>query len=287
MSADSGSGGGSTAFARQGGSAQAAQTQLDAPFQGILNSQLIDRPYNQSGYGYLLNQMSAPSDYESATQGLYENRLKRGLAMSQTGPQAVMAPLARGQGQAQSEVIEQGVRERGDEVRKQQVIDRQLGVQSATAFNQGQGADKGIDTNTLVSLGNLIYPRLQNVAENYTGQGNQSSTATNFGGGCCFIFLEAYNGVLPTFVRRYRDEHAAESTARRVGYVAMAKWLVPAMRVSKMVSWLVNALMVTPLTRFAGWHYGVDGYKSYKYLGLVKDAWFGVWTFIGKLNGVK
>lgn len=288
MGGDTGGGGGSTYFSRNGASSQSSSNALDDSFRSILGSKLTNRPVDNTGFEYLTSQMVAPTDYETNTQSLYENRLSRGLALAKSGPQAVMAPLARGIGQATSEVTEEMARGRGDEVRKQQVIDRQLGVQSAQAFNTEQQGAQSVDTNTLISLANVMFPRNQAVNENYTGYGNQSSSAYNYGGQlCCFIFLEAYKGKLPWYVRAYRDKHAPESTARRVGYVEMSKWLVPAMRVSKIARFLVWHTMVNPLTKYGAACYGVNGSSKYKYLAPVKMAWFRVWTLIGKLNGAR
>lgn len=276
---------GSTAFQRSGGTNQSVSNALDGSFQNLLNSTLSQRTqqHNQQPFDYLLGQMVAPTDYENNTQSLWENRLSRSLALSRSGPQAVMAPYSRGFGQAQAEVGEEAARGRGDEVRKQQLIDRQLGVGAAESFNRGDQSGQSTDTNTLISLANILYPRNQNVQENYTGQGSQSSSAMSFG--CCFIFLEAYNGVLPTWVRECRDEFAPESSARRVGYVAMSKWLVPAMRLYPWVRKAVNSTMVQPLTNWGGHYKNVPGYSFGRKYAPIKTMWFAAWSLIGKLIG--
>jgi len=94
---------------------------------------------------------------------------------------------------------------------------------------------------------------------------------------CCFIFMEAYNGDMPYWVRECRDEFAPENTARREGYIKMAKWLVPLMQRSKTVRMLVNLLMIKPLTNWGGWYKKVKGYElSFIYKPFVK-VWFKVW----------
>ncbi len=100
-------------------------------------------------------------------------------------------------------------------------------------------------------------------------------------GACCFIFMEAYRGEMPLHVRECRDEFAPENTARRKGYIRMSKWLVPAMRVSPIVRFLVWHLMVNPMTLWGGFHKNVEGFSKYAFLRPVKDFWFNVWEAIG------
>src|SRR5690606_13342031 len=81
--------------------------------------------------------------------------------------------------------------------------------------------------------------------DNLEGRGYQSSNSMSYGVNfCCFIFLEAYNGKLPWFVRACRDEFAPENTARRNGYIRMSKWLVPLMQRSKVARFFVNKTMI-------------------------------------------
>lgn len=116
-----------------------------------------------------------------------------------------------------------------------------------------------------------------------SGQGAQSSSSVGWGVNlCCFIFLEAYNGALPWWVRACRDQYAPEDSDRRRGYVRMSRWLVPAMRVSKVVRFLVNSLMVKPLTKWGGWYKCVPGYdRGWVYHPVVK-FWFKLWKLLGK-----
>lgn len=99
---------------------------------------------------------------------------------------------------------------------------------------------------------------------------------------CCFIFLESYNGTLPWWVRECRDEFAPESTSRRIGYIRMSKWLVPAMRVSKVARFLTNILMVNPLTKWGGFYKGVKGYENGWVYKPFVNAWFAMWYLLGK-----
>jgi len=65
------------------------------------------------------------------------------------------------------------------------------------------------------------------------------------GGGCCFIFIEANNGVLNRIARRYRDEHG--TAEQRIGYKLLALFLVPLMREHRIVKESVKWLMVKPM----------------------------------------
>lgn len=181
------------------------------------------------------------------------------------------------------------------------------GAQDA-AIAQGTGAANSLLTNAS-PLANLDWARLMapkatsstagGTANTLTNQltksnditsgvqqGTTNSTGSNSGFGitlCCFIFLEAYSGKLPWFVRRCRDEFA--SGPRVAGYRCMAAKLVPLMRKSKLVLWLVKKLMTEPLTKWGGWLYIEPGYKlGFIYFPIVL-FWFGLWAAIGrKLN---
>jgi len=64
--------------------------------------------------------------------------------------------------------------------------------------------------------GGYWMPRLEQ--SRMAGQTGQSAL-----GSCCFIFIEADNGVLDRIARRYRDEHGTEE--QRIGYKRIAAWL--------------------------------------------------------------
>lgn len=285
MSGGASSGSGTTAYSRHGNATQTTQTQLDSAFRTLLQNNTPARNQDTAGYDYEKSQMVSPTSYEANTQDLYENRLMRGLALSKSGQAAVSAPVARGDAQAQAEVMEQFARERGKEVRDQQVVDRQMGVTAAKDFNAEQNSQQSVSTNSLVALASLLYPKVGTNVEAFQGQGDQSSTAYSVSTNpCCFIFMEAYHGNMPPWVRACRDELAAESTSRRRGYVRMSLWLVPAMRVSKLARTLVWQLMVKPMTLAGGWRKKVAGYEEYSYLAPVAYAWFFVWSLLGKVK---
>lgn len=116
------------------------------------------------------------------------------------------------------------------------------------------------------------------------GAGGQVGSAAVTAGMCCFIFMEAYNGSMPWFVRDCRDEFAPESSARRRGYIKMASWLVPLMQRYKTVRKTVNGLMINPLTRWGGYYKKVKGYRTgFIYKPFVR-AWFWIWEKTGNKN---
>lgn len=106
-----------------------------------------------------------------------------------------------------------------------------------------------------------------------------SSAGSAAGGACCFIFLEAFNGKLPWWVRECRDEYYASQPRVAEGYKNMAKWLVPLMRTSSTARFLVNWTMVKPLTFFGGYKKAVPGYDLGWLTAPIKAAWFAIWKF--------
>lgn len=101
------------------------------------------------------------------------------------------------------------------------------------------------------------------------------------GGMCCFIFLEAYNGALPWWVRKCRDRYYSHNPRIARGYKRMAAWLVPMMQNSRIVRALVNRFMVIPITKYGGWLCRVPGYMDCKRYAVFKNFWFSVWNKMG------
>lgn len=116
-----------------------------------------------------------------------------------------------------------------------------------------------------------------------TQQSNTTQSGSNGGFGitiCCFIFLEAYHGNMPWFVRRCRDEFC--SNGRVEGYNRMARTVVPLMRKSQLVRSLVWLLMIKPLTAFGGWIYGEKGYEMQWWTFPFTAFWFSFWNLYGR-----
>lgn len=99
---------------------------------------------------------------------------------------------------------------------------------------------------------------------------------------CCFIFLEAFNGKLPWWVRECRDFYYHRYPEVAVGYKRMAKWLVPLMKRSKVISKLVNKFMVKPITQYGGYVLCVRGYEHCGNRRKYLDFWFNVWRKLAK-----
>jgi len=97
---------------------------------------------------------------------------------------------------------------------------------------------------------------------------------------CCFIFLEAYLGRMPWWVRACRDRFITPE--RRRGYIWMSKWLVPLMTRFQSVREIVSATMIQPLTAYGGWYYSVSGYEDGAKHLRTTQRWFRIWDFIGR-----
>jgi hypothetical protein len=105
----------------------------------------------------------------------------------------------------------------------------------------------------------------------------QSSSSAK--GGCCFIFLEAYDGKLPWVVRAYRDQHMTPKNRR--GYYRLADKLVPLMRKSKIVKHLVRFLMTKPMTFYGKYFYKLNPW------GVLAAPIAAFWLLIFDLMGHK
>lgn len=164
------------------------------------------------------------------------------------------------------------------------------GAQAAGQILTGPGADSSL------GLANMFAPKTNQTSgtsftdntttSNELTSGRQKSQTnmegSNSGYGitvCCFIFLEAYNGKLPWYVRRCRDQFAAGP--RVTGYNRMAARLVPLMRKSKLVSSLVNWLMIKPMTQFGGWLYNEPKHELGFVWAPVTAFWFALWSKLG------
>ena len=199
----------------------------------------------------------------------------------------------------------------GDEGNKRKAA-KQSSIKSAvdTATNAAGSLRSGIDATGLVKSGQAgnigmgFMPGVANAGDRefgfgsnalsgfnagaIAGQNNTSAHATSLmqdiSGGvgiansmCCFIFMEAYAGRIPWYVRASRDLHYTPQI--RAGYVAMAKWLVPLMARFTFVRELVNELMIRPLTEDAAWVYSLKGARPR--MGY-KTFWLNLWKFIGR-----
>ena len=156
-------------------------------------------------------------------------------------------------------------------------------------YSYTTGARKALTSNsgsitTAISAGwqslNIASPATEVLLDSADDQiivfgGGDSGASTS----CCFIFLEAsfQNGVLPSVVRRARDEHMTLKNKR--GYYRLATVLVPLMRKSKIIKWLVKYTMVNPLIIAGKRYYGENRIGIIFYP--VAKFWARVFDYLG------
>lgn len=106
----------------------------------------------------------------------------------------------------------------------------------------------------------------------------QLDIARRSGGGlCCFIFLEANNGVLDRIARRARDELMTDKNRR--GYYKLSEVLVPLMRKHSTVKFMVNWGMVKPMLSFGKWKYGEN--KIGRIFAPIANFWLNTFDYLG------
>lgn len=136
----------------------------------------------------------------------------------------------------------------------------------------------GVGQGTLGNIANT-YTNQKNLLADYNWKASDRWAASDIGKNmssmCCFIFLEAYNGRLPWYVRVERDRYYRADSRLSGGYKRMAKWLVPLMRRSSIVRHLVNWTMVKPLSAVGAHDHCLNTYG--KYLTPVRNFWFMIW----------
>lgn len=289
----------------------------DVPYNGAL-CQVVKSNLPSNGlYGEKSLQAQAgvnpfSSQFADNTFNRYSDEVHRMLGQVRSGPMAARGGTAAN-GYMQSDAINQLALNREDVLNRQQqsaagiqqnasqlLAQQRQGMNQAALAGIGSGFDaygnlqqSRLEAGQLASsrakmFGDLV-PAWAGLASkmhgteknNLVGRGAQTSSSLGAGVNvCCFIFLEAYNGVLPESVRKYRDMAAPENSKRRNGYINMSKWLVPAMRVNGFSRWMVNHLLVKPLTKYGEWFYGNN--RTGWIFWPVKQAWFALWTLTGK-----
>jgi hypothetical protein len=120
------------------------------------------------------------------------------------------------------------------------------------------------------------------VNENATGSNDTSSSTSSSSSsddGCCFIMLEARygDGTMDEVVRRYRDEYMTDRNRR--GYYKLAEVLVPLMRKSKIIKWVVTKTFADPLVSYGKYYYGEN--KHGVVFTPVKSFWMKVFDVLG------
>lgn len=169
-----------------------------------------------------------------------------------------------------------------------------LGQPNATGSNTGtsqitaanSGTSSGSSGNAFNFAGGLVNS--MNSANNSllganaqigSAQTTANSPASYLGAVCCFIFLEAFNGKIPWYVRYGRDNYYSLDKNIATGYRRVAKWLVPLMSKSKFIRSMVESLMVSPITQHLGY---VTGHKASRKNKFLTHTWLKVWSILGK-----
>lgn len=252
------------------------------------------------------------NEYAENTYNRYADEVQRAIGMARSGPQATRGGTAA-QGFMQAEAVNGLGRNREDVLVRNRQADAQIGQGAAQTMGgvraqttgsalQGIGTQHGNFYNLLQDQSRAAQQTMEQTKQftdlipvfatlasalkgvesnNLTGLGNQSAQSAGASFSlCCFIFMEAYNGTLPTSVRRYRDLKAPESSRRRNGYIRMSRWLVPAMRVFGFSRCATNLLLIKPLTCYGEWFYGNNRFGWV--FKPVEVFWMKVWELIGK-----
>ena len=282
------------------------------------NSGVFTEIMNQPSSGYtgesalasIAAQDPFNGSYEAATDAAFKQRASDAMSQVATGPDAVRGGTAR-TGIAQGVMATRLANERGQEVRQaqHQQVGETLGAsQMANSIEQalrgqslqaGQGlvqsqlaqkgmgldAAKAIDASKINNLqllqliSGIVGKTVDTQTDDFSGTGDQSNWQAGLD--CCFIFLQAQNGLLPWYINRARRDYYTQQ--RKRGYKWMSRWLVPMMQKSKVMQWLVNAVMVRPFLAYGAWLYK-DESESWRGVvaASVCKAWLALWNYIGR-----
>lgn len=286
----------------------------DVPNPGVVNDTATQSPTGFEGFSNLrtMSNVDPYSDqFETDTTEAYQRRAGEALAGLQSGPMAVRGATERvpmAQGQAAVSLAEG----RGGEVRQAQT--QQAGISQGAAqlmelmqaarraaataaqsqqfqqiygiLGQRLGASGGVDSTKgansqgLNTAANWLSGNTSSTTDALRGKGSQGSS--HFGGevgtNCCFIFLQALNGLLPWYIDLARRDYYTPKRQR--GYKWMARWLVPKMASSKLVSAIVNLVLIKPFLKYGSWLYGAGSRVGWVFAPYCK-LWLGTWNMIG------
>lgn len=146
----------------------------------------------------------------------------------------------------------------------------------STASNMGSNLLGDLSGTANANLAPLATSSYQNSALN-----ENNLKSADVASSCCFIFLQSYNGILPAHVRVCRDYFYSIEPRVAKGYKRMAKYLVPLMKKSSIISNLVNKLMVEPITKYGGWLTNTPSYSNCRSYSIYKKFWFNTWSILG------
>lgn len=257
------------------------------PYSGAFANNTFSR-YAQDVQNAMSMARSGPAMTRGGTaaQGFAQAQTANELGLNREQVVQNARNLAIGQGQAAA----QGLSQARGTMDQNATNAANVGYNGYYNFLQNMLSSAGLASERTKQFADLVptyatisTPMKGTELNNLRGRGSQSSTS--FGASfslCCFIFMEAYNGELPWYVRACRDEFAPESSARRNGYIKMSRWLVPMMRVSRMARTLVNHLLIKPLTRWGAHYKGVLEGPPRWCDSLAKNAWFKLWELTGR-----
>lgn len=85
------------------------------------------------------------------------------------------------------------------------------------------------------------------------------------------------NGTMDEVVRKYRDEYMTDRNRR--GYYKLAEVLVPLMRKSKLIKWVVTKTFADPLVSYGKYYYGEN--KHGVVFTPVKNFWMKLFDVLG------
>jgi len=162
-----------------------------------------------------------------------------------------------------------------------------VGVGNNMGTNQFTGANAGTQASSAGNVFNFGSGLLNNMTSG-NNAAISSQTQGNIAGGipsylgavCCFIFLEAYKGEIPWYVRHGRDKYYHLNHDMATGYRRMARWLVPLMQKSYCVRQLVWLLMIVPITNHLA--FASRKRKGNRVNRFICHAWLRVWCALGK-----
>jgi len=248
--------------------------------------------------------------YENETQSAYERRARDAMAQVATGPEAVRGGDSR-TAILQSLLADRLAQGRGQEVRAAQaqetghVLDAAKSAGAIETNRTGQSvaaagtlgglvsqkdqraldAARALDANKMYNLSALqLGASLAGTTRgqktyDLSGEGSGTASDAHIDFGCCFIFLQALNGVLPWYIDRARWDYLTPNRYR--GYKWMSSWLVPAMKRHAWVQWLVNAVIVKPFLKYGAWLYHAS--ERGRAWTLYCKFWLGVWSTLGSI----
>ena len=124
---------------------------------------------------------------------------------------------------------------------------------------------------------------MQAPAVGHASRGRERSASDSV---CCYIFCAASpTDELLEYVRRYKDSHYEIDSTVAQGYKRLALFLVPLMRKSPIIKWIVKWMMVHPMELYAKAYYQEKTLLKLTLYPLTR-VWVGLYALIGKIHGL-